>query len=296
MSAESNQATAEINKVVDNALTTFREMQENGELDILLQWGMNLISAILILIAGWMLGHFLAKRIQSLRRLDETLASFLATFVRYAVMIVAIITILGQFGVQTASLLAVMGAAGLAIGLALQGTLSNVAAGAMLLILRPFKVGDYIVVDNVGGTVKSLGLFGTELATPDNVYIFTPNSMIWNNDIWNYTRNALRRQDVLAGISYNDDINKAFGIIMKILHDDERIITNDETKKPEVMVDKMADFSIDLIARFWSKKEDYWNLRWDITKRIKEDFDAAGITIPFPTRTLEMVEKKSATN
>jgi small conductance mechanosensitive channel len=289
-------ANTEVQKITSEVMTTLKGLHENGQLNLVLHWGMTLISAILILIAGRMLGNFLAKRIQSVRRLDETLARFLANFVRYAVMAVAVVTILGQFGVQTASLLAVMGAAGLAIGLALQGTLSNVAAGVMLLILRPFKVGDYIVAtgDNIGGTVKDLGLFGTELATPDNVYIFVPNSAIWNNDIWNYNRNALRRQDIQAGISYGDDINKAFGVVMDILRNEPRIVQNDETKKPEVMVDQMADFSINLIVRFWSSKDDYWALRWDLTKRIKEQFDAAGITIPFPTRTVEMIEKKKA--
>lgn len=280
MTAES--VPPEVQKIVGDTAHKVQEMIANGELTVLLGWGMNLISAIMILIAGRIIGNFLAKRIQSFKRLDETLASFLAIFAKYAVMIVAIITILGQFGVQTASLLAVMGAAGLAIGLALQGTLSNVAAGAMLLILRPFKVGDYIVVDNVNGTVKSLGLFGTELSTPDNVYIFVPNSMIWNNDIWNYNRNPLRRQDIQVAISYDDDINLAFATIEKAIAADKRIIANDPDKKPQVMVEKMADFSIGLIVRFWSTKEEYWALRFDLTKNIKEALDGAGITIPYP--------------
>jgi small conductance mechanosensitive channel len=275
-------ATAEVNKIVTETITTIKSMKDSGDLELMIHWGLNMISAILILIAGRILGNFLARRIQSIKRLDETLASFLATFVRYAVMAVALVTILGQFGVQTASLLAVMGAAGLAIGLALQGTLSNVAAGVMLLILRPFKVGDFIVADNISGTVKTLGLFGTELATADNVYIFAPNSMLWNNDIWNYTRNPLRRQDIPVAISYDDDINLAFATIEKAIASEKRILTEDPEKKPQVMVDKMADFSIGIIVRFWSTKEDYWNLRFDVTKAIKESLDTAGITIPYP--------------
>ena len=273
---------AEVGKIMNETVRKLQQMQESGQIDLLLGWGVNLISATLILIAGWILGNFLARRIQTIKRLDETLATFFATFVRYAVMIVAIVTILGQFGVQTASLLAVMGAAGLAIGLALQGTLSNVAAGVMLLILRPFKVGDYIVVDTVNGTVKSLGLFGTELATPDNVYIFAPNSMIWNNDIWNYTRNPQRRQDIQVAISYDDDINKAFAVINEVIAREPRVKREEADKQPQVMVEKMADFSIGLIVRFWSHKDDYWNLRFDLTKAIKEALDGAGITIPFP--------------
>lgn len=275
-------ASPEAQKVITESIAALKDMGLQGDMQVLIHWGMTLLSAIMILVAGRMLGNFIARRIQSIKRLDETLASFLATFVKYAVMAVAVVTILGQFGVQTASLLAVMGAAGLAIGLALQGTLSNVAAGVMLLILRPFKVGDYIVVDNVNGTVKSLGLFGTELATPDNVYIFTPNSMIWNNDIWNYTRNPLRRQDIQVAISYEDDINLAFNTIESVISADNRIIAGDPDKKPQVMVEKMADFSIGLIVRFWSTKEDYWALRFDLNKNIKEALDRAGITIPFP--------------
>lgn len=294
MSQDNNVNPNDVNAIIRETFAAINEMQSNGSLEVIVQWGMNLISAILILIAGRMIGNWLARRIQSFKKLDETLATFLGGFAKYAVMAVAIVTILGQFGVQTASLLAVLGAAGLAIGLALQGTLSNVAAGAMLLILRPFRVGDFIVVDNISGTVKALGLFGTEMATPDNVYIFVPNSMLWNNDIMNFSRNPLRRQDINAGISYGDDINKAFAVINKIMDADERIVKNDPEKMPQIMVNKMADFSIDLIVRFWSKREDYWNLRWDLTKAIKEEFDANNITIPFPTRTVEMVEKKKA--
>ena len=273
-------ATTEVNKIVSETITSLKSMKDSGDMELMIHWGLNMISAILILIAGRILGNFLARRIEGIKRLDETLASFLATFVKYAVMAVAVVTILGQFGVQTASLLAVMGAAGLAIGLALQGTLSNVAAGVMLLILRPFKVGDFIVADNISGTVKTLGLFGTELATADNVYIFAPNSMLWNNDIWNYTRNALRRQDVMVRIAYSSDLEQAFTIINSLLSADKRIIQNDPDKKAEVMVEKMGDIATDVIVRFWSTKEDYWALRFDLTRKIKENLAAAGINIP----------------
>lgn len=269
-------------------------VQVQKHVPLYIEWGTDLLSAVLILVAGWMIGNWVSRRIQGFKRLDETLASFLGGTIRYVVMAVAIITILGQFGVQTASLLAVLGAVGLAIGLALQGTLSNVAAGTMLLILRPFKVGDYIVAGGIGGTVKSLGLFGTEMATPDNVYIFIPNSSIWNADIWNYTRNASRRQDINVGISYSDDIGKALKVIETILENESRVLKTPDDKKPQVLTDKLGDFSVDLIVRFWCGKDDYWNLRWDITKAVKEALDEAGITIPFPTRTLEMVNADKA--
>jgi len=260
------------------------------QIPMFIEYGARLVSAVLILIAGRVIGNWLSKRIHNIKKLDDTLSGFLGGFAKYAVLAVAIITILGQFGVQTASLLAVLGAAGLAIGLALQGTLSNVAAGTMLLILRPFKVGDYITAGGIGGTVKTLGLFGTEMATPDNVYIFVPNSSVWNSDIWNYTRNAIRRQDINVGISYNDDIGKAIKTIEAALEKEARIMKTPDDKKPQVMASNMGDFSIDLIVRFWCDKGDYWDLKWDLTKAIKEALDEAGITIPFPTRTVEMAD------
>lgn len=256
---------------------------ESEFLPVLIEWGTRIIVAVIILIAGWIIGNFFDRRIENIKRLDSTLRTFLGNLSRYSVFVVSIITIIGLFGIPMASLLAVMGAAGLAIGLALQGTLSNVASGVMLLILRPFNVGDYITFGSMGGTVKSLSLFGTELAAADNVYIFAPNSAIWGQSITNYSRNLLRRQDVLAGISYDDDIGKALEVILGVLKDDPRIIQEGD-QAPQVLTDKMNEWSVDLIARFWSKSSDYWNLRWDITKAIKEKLDANDIMIPYPTQ------------
>lgn len=257
-------------------------IQQN--LPFYIEMGTRVLSAALIMIAGWMAGNWIKNRILSVKKLDETLGTFLGGLAKYVVLAVAGVTVLGQFGVQTASLLAVLGGAALAVGLALQGTLSNVAAGTMMLILRPFKVGDYITFGSMGGTVKSLGLFGTELATPDNVYIFAPNSQIWGGNISNYSRNAHRRQDINLGISYDDDIGKALKVVQKVLDDEKRVLQSPDDKKPMVMTSNMGDFSIDLIARFWCSKDDYWALKWDLTKAIKEALDAEGITIPFPTQ------------
>ena len=270
-------------------------IQEN--MPFFLEWGMRLLSALVIIIVGWSIGNWVQRRIRNIKRLDATLTTFFGGFLKYVIVAISLITVLGQFGVQTASLLAVLGAAGLAIGLAMQGTLSNVAAGAMMLVLRPFNVGDYIQVGGaggIGGTVKLLGLFGTELATPDNVYIFMPNGKIWGADIWNYTRNPVRRQDINVGISYDDDINTAFEIIKGILDAEVRVIQGVEDRPSEVMASAMSDFSIDLIVRFWCAKEDYWALKWSLTKQIKEALDAGGITIPFPTRTINVVGNDDA--
>lgn len=278
-------------------LADIQFIEEN--LDLIARVGMDLITAIAILIAGWVIGNWISNRIQNIKHLDETLADFLSGLAKYLILAVAVVMMLSEFGVQTASLLAVMGAAGLAVGLALQGTLSNVAAGVMLLILRPFKLGDYITVNNggIGGTVRSLGLFGTELAAADNVYIFVPNGQIWGSNIINYSRNPHRRQDINVGISYDDDISKAIEVISNVLARDPRIL-QEQDRKPQVMADKMADFSVNLIVRFWSASSDYWALRWDMTKAVKEALDAANINIPYPTQThvdMKDIEKKRQT-
>jgi small conductance mechanosensitive channel len=268
-------------------------IQDN--MPLMIEWGMRLVSAAVIVIAGRVIGNWAHNRVAGIQQMDTTLRIFLGGFLKYAIQTVAIITVLGQFGVQTASLLAVLGAAGLAIGLAMQGTLSNVAAGMMILFLRPFKIGDYITTGNIGGTVKALGLFGTELATPDNVFIFVPNGKLWNGDIWNYSRNAMRSQDINFGISYDDDIGRARAVVLAVLNADSRVSQSPDNPKPQVMASNLGDSSIDLIARFWCGKDDYWSLKWDLTQKIKETLDAEGITIPFPSRTLYMAENGKET-
>ncbi len=251
-------------------------------------YGASVVGALLILFGGLYIGKFVQNKITNMKKLDSTLRSFLGGLARYAILAIALIAVLGQFGIQTASLLAVLGAAGLAIGLALQGTLSNVAAGVMMLILRPFNVGDYINAGGVEGTVKSLGLFGTELATADNVYIFAPNSKMWGSDIKNFSRNTQRRLDLVASISYDDDINKAFKTLEKVVKADKRLIET-EGKEPLIAVEAMADSSVNIKVRVWMNASDYWAVKWDLTKAIKEALDKDGLSIPYPTRTLEMV-------
>lgn len=255
-------------------------------------WGMRVLTAAAILIAGYVIGNWLSNRVKSLKKLDETLKSFLGGLMKYAVLAIAFVAVLGQLGVQTASLLAVLGAAGLAIGLALQGTLSNVAAGVMLLILRPFNVGDYIETGNVKGTVKSLSLFATELATPDNIHIFAPNSQVWNAEIYNFNRNKQRRIDIVNGISYGDDIDKAVKAIEKAVKKDKRLVDSKD-KQPVFFVNALADSSVNITARVWCQTADFWQVKWDLTKQTKEALDAAGITIPFPTRTLEFTPESA---
>jgi len=262
------------------------DITQYGEyIELAIKWGLRLLSALMILIAGWVVGSWSKRRIKNIKKIDKTISTFLGGFAKYTILVVSFIAILGQFGVQTASLLAVLGAAGLAIGLALQGTLSNVAAGVMMLILRPFSVGDYIEFSGTGGTVTSLGLFGAELNTPDNKYIFAPNSRIWGNEITNFTRNKQRRQDIAVGISYDSDIDKTIKTIEKVLKKEERLITT-IGKESIIVVDQMADSSVNLKVRIWTKTDDFFTVQWDLKKAIKEALDRDGISIPFPTHTV----------
>lgn len=263
-------------------------------LPLILEVSGRLVGAILILITGWAAGNWAQRRMVAIKRLDATLTSFFGGLLKYGIMAVSLITVLGQFGVQTASLLAVLGAAGLAIGLAMQGTLSNVAAGAMMLILRPFNVGDYIQAGGIAGTVRVLGLFGTEMTTPDNVHIFVPNGKIWGSDIWNYTRAQHRRQTIRVGIGYNDDINKAFDIIRGVMEADARVMRGQPGRDIEIIVDKLGDYAVDIVINFWSARTEMGGLKPGLTKQIKEALDAGGVSIPYPTRTLEMRHIQSA--
>ena len=220
-------------------------------------YGMSVLGAIIILIVGWTAAKWASTLVyKAILRTpigDETLAQFFRSLMRYAVMAFTLIAVLSQFGVQTASLVALLGAAGLAIGLAMQGTLSNIAAGVMLLIFRPFKIGDYVEVAGDAGTVKQINLFVTELAMPDNVQIIIPNANIWGQAITNYSANPTRRVDVPIGIDYKDDINLALQTATKTLTADSRVLAD---PAPQVAVGDLGDNGVNLIVRAWVKKGD----------------------------------------
>lgn len=244
----------------------------------------NLVLSLVILLGAWYGGSWLRDLVQKQPKLDQTLRSFLGGLVKYTIFAIAFVTVLTQFGVETTSLIAVLGAAGLAIGLALQGTLSNVAAGVMLLVLRPFNVGDFIEYNGVSGTVKSLSLFGTELSTLDNVYVYAPNSSIWNTNIYNFSRNLQRRHDLSIGVSYDDNIDKAIKVVQDVIEADERILSADNYA-PYIAVESLAASSVNLKVRIWTEG-DHLRIKLDVLKAIKEALDANGITIPYPTQTI----------
>lgn len=257
--------------------------------EILTTYGLEVLGAIAILVVGWILSGWAKagtrRALNRVRWMDDTVRPIFAAVVGYLVLAITLIAVLNQFGVQTASIIAVLGAAGLAVGLALQGTLSNVAAGVMLLFLRPFKVGDYVEAGGAAGTVKEVGLFNTELATPDNVYIVVPNSAIFSQDISNYSRYATRRLDIAVGVAYDVDLNKAMSVLTATLEADGRALPD---PAPQVMVMELGDSAITLNLRFWVNAADLWPCKWAMNKAVKEALDAAGIEIPFPQRVLHM--------
>ncbi len=253
-------------------------------------YGLSVIGAIAVLVVGWILAGWASRAVNQglskIEKVDATLRGFLASLTRYIVLIFTIVAVLNRFGVQTTSIIAVLGAASLAIGLALQGTLSNVAAGVMLLFFRPFKVGDYVEAGGLAGTVKVITLFVTELSTPDNVQILAPNSQIWGSAIKNYSFHETRRLDLSLGISYEDDVDKAIGLVEAMARADDRVL---DDPAPMVVVGELADSSVNLVIRLWCKSADYWPLKFDMTKALKQRMDAEGISIPYPQRTLHVV-------
>ncbi|GGX56927.1 mechanosensitive ion channel protein [Litorimonas cladophorae] len=229
-------------------------------------------------IARWA-GKVAKKSLLKAPNVDETLAQFLGSMVRYAIMTVVGVVAIGQVGVQTASLVALVGAAGLAIGLALQGTLSNIAAGVMLMLFRPYKLGDFVKLVGEEGVVTAMTIFTTELATVDNKHVIIGNGDVWGSTIQNYSSKGTRRVDNDFGIDYEDDINKAMDIVTKTAATHPKVHAD---PAPWVKVVGLGESSVDLQSRVWTDSDDYWDVMFDLNKAVKEAFDAGGITIPYP--------------
>ncbi len=243
--------------------------------------GMSIISALIILVLGiWFSGKARQWTISALRRLpniDATLQGFFGSIVRYAIIIFTLLAVLAKFGVQTASLIAVLGAAGLAIGLALQGTLSNVAAGVMLLIFRPFRAGHYVEVGGIAGTVKELTLFTTELATADNVQIIVPNGSVWGQPVKNFSHHSTRRLEQLFRVSYGTDLGEALDDLKRIVDSETRIL---KTPAPLVSVAALGDISVDLLVRVWTRSGDLEGVKFALLRDVNERFRTSGIDVP----------------
>jgi small conductance mechanosensitive channel len=257
-------------------------------------FGVKILAAVAVFIIGrWIakLMRRIVKKVMEKRSVDPTIGKFVANLTYIALLTFFILAALGLLGIQTTSFIAVIGAAGLAIGLALQGSLANFAAGFLLIIFRPFKVGDYIEGGGTAGTVEAIQLFTTQLATPDNKTIIVPNSKMTGDNIVNYSAKGTRRVDMVFGIGYEDDIDKARNIITEILSQDERILQDPPMK---IAVSELADSSVNFIARPWVNAADYWNVYFETTEKVKKRFDAEGISIPYPQRDVHVYEHKEA--
>ena len=250
----------------------------------------NILAGFGTLILGfWLSGRaasFIRSQTAKLKRVDPTLTPILASIARYAGLILTFVVALGQFGIQTTSIIAVLGAAGLAIGLALQGTLSNVAAGIMLLLLRPFGVGDWIEANGISGTVQEIGLFSTQIDTFENVYISVPNSSIWSSIIINHSRHKVRRMDIDIGIAYETNLDEAEKALMALCAD-KRV---HKEPAPQFLVVAYGDSAITVRLRLYADYSQYFQLNWDLNRRLKETLEAHNIEIPFPQL---VISKKS---
>jgi len=245
-------------------------------------WGLRVLGALLLLVVGWMICKAVrrsARKALQATRIDATLVPFASSLIYYSLLTFLILAVLSLFGIQTTSFIAVLGAAGLAVGFALQGTLGNFASGVMLLIFRPFRVGDYVEAGGTAGTVQEIGIFATTLHSPDNVRIVVPNSAVHGSIVKNYSHNETRRNDMVFGISYGDDIGKAIEVIHRVVTSDERVLTD---PAPVIAVAELADSSVNLVVRPWCRGPHYWDLRFELTRRVKEELEAAGCSIPFP--------------
>ena len=246
---------------------------------------MEIAGAFAVLIIGLIVAKVLSRLVERALtrspRFDPTVANFLSNLVKYALWALVIVTVLTQFGVETTSILAALGGMALAVGLALQGTLSNVASGVMILVQRPFKVGEAISAGSVTGTVQQIGLFTTELKQFDGLFVMVPNSELWNQAIVNFHRHPIRRFELIVGIGYNDSMEQARKELLAMAAADERVLADPE---PVAFVASLDDSSVGIGLRVWCTTDDYVAVGWDLTEKVKARFDDVGISIPFPQR------------
>ena len=251
-------------------------------------WAINIALALLIFYVGRMVIKIVVKILRKLlarAKMDEILVNFVSSIVKSLLLLFVVVAALDRLGVDTTSLIALLGAAGLAVGLALQGSLQNFAAGVMMIVFRPFRAGDYVEAGGTAGVVEAINIFSTTMRTGDNREIIVPNGSIDNGAITNYSARETRRIDMVFGISYSDDLRRARAIMQQVLDDDERVL-----KDPAytVAVAELADSSVNFVVRPWVKNSDYWAVKFDLTEKIKLAFDDNGISIPFPQMDVHM--------
>ena len=269
--------------VLDNLITT-------GS-DLLLAYVPRLVLAIITLFVGlklikWIVG--LTRKGFEKREVEPTISNFLSNIIKFTLNIVLLISVIGMIGVETASFVAILAAMGFAIGMSLQGSLSNFAGGVLIVLFKPLKKGEFIEAQGVSGTVIDINIFTTTLKTPDNKRITIPNGPLANGNITNFSREDKRRVDMVVGIGYDDDFKKAKKVLSKIIS--KQKLTLDEPK-PLIRVSNLGDNSVDLNVRFWVNTKDYWETYYDITENIKETFDKKGISFPYPQRDVHLIEE-----
>jgi small conductance mechanosensitive channel len=251
-------------------------------------WGLKILMALVIFYVGRIVVGMVINVVKKLlvsRGMDEILVSFLSSILRWVLLLFVIIAALSQLGVDTTSLVALLGAAGLAIGLSLQNSLSNLASGVMLIIFRPFTKGDFVEAGGATGVIDNISIFTTTLTTPDNKEVIIPNGAIISSNITNYSARPTRRVDMVFGISYDDDLRKAKKLLEEIIAADDRVLSD---PPPVIALGELADSSVNFLVRPWANAEDYWGLLWDTTETVKLRFDEAGISIPYPQMDVHM--------
>ena len=289
MEANAQQTAATLQTAAAAAPTTQPTMIDKV-VDGLAQYSMQILAAIVILVVGlWLAKKIKACFVSALNKkeVDPTLIGFFSSTLHGGLVLFIVIAAIGKLGVQTTSFVAVIGAAGLAVGLALQGSLSNFASGVLLILFKPFKVGDYIKAGGEAGVVVEVGILTTEMKTPDNIKIILPNSAIMGGSITNVSAHPTRRVDMVVGVSYGDDLNKAKQIMEDLLAADERVLKD---PAPTVAVSNLGDSSVDFVVRPWVNSADYWAVKFDFTQAVKEKFDAEGVSIPFPQRDVHLFQ------
>ncbi len=250
--------------------------------ELLLSYAVNIVAAIAVVIIGMIVARIVSNTVNRLmvaRKIDATVADFLSALVRYGIIAFTLIAALGRVGVQTASVIAVLGAAGLAVGLALQGSLSNLAAGVLLVMFRPFRAGEYVDLGGVAGTVLNVQIFSTTMRTVDGKIVVIPNGKIIAGNIINFSREPVRRNEFIIGVAYDSDIDQVKKILTDIIQSDERILKDREMT---VRLNELGASSINFVVRVWSNSSDLQSVYWDVLERIKREFDANGISFPYP--------------
>ena len=282
-----------VNEIAAFDWSTLPALMQDKGVDLGLDLGIKVATALAIFLVGKFVVRLVVGAIATImqkQEVDKTLETFICNLVRTALMIVVVIAAIGAIGIQTTSFIAIFGAAGLAVGLALQGSLSNFASGVLIVLFRPYRVGDWVEAAGISGSVEQVQILTTILKTGDNKQIIVPNSQIMDSIITNYSANDTRRVDMVVGVSYGDDLDKVRKTLEDLLANEDRILPE---PAPTIAVSALADSSVNFVVRPWVKTSDYWGVMFDMTEAIKKRFDKEGISFPFPQQDVHLYNENS---